>query len=59
MSEQSKKEHRRQYMKLYMRQYRLKNRDKEQAWRKESAINFLIRQGYIVIPSSDNGGDIT
>lgn len=59
MAEKRDKEHRRQYMKLYMRQYRLNNRDKTQLTRTQAAINWLVRNGYTVISANDkeNGGD--
>lgn len=50
-------EHRRQYLKLYMRRYRKENADKTLAWRVQAAKNLLQREGYDVEPQEEDDDD--
>jgi len=50
-------EHRRQYLKGYMQQYRANNADKTLAWRIQAAKNLLRREGYSVTPDPTKDGD--
>ena len=50
-------EHRRQYLKTYMQQYRANNSDKTLAWRIQAAKNLLQREGYSVTPDPTKDGD--
>lgn len=45
-------EHRRQYLKMYMRHYRAANADKTRTWRIHAAKNLLQREGYMVTGSN-------
>ncbi len=48
-------EHRRQYLKTYMRGYRQRNIERTHTWRVESAKRLLEREGYTVTREGGRG----